>query len=63
MEIIKNVSADGLMDMKQTAAYLNIKKQTLYDMVMRRKIPVIKIGRLNRFRRLDLDIWIDKNAQ
>lgn len=54
---------NGLMDMKQAAAYLNIKVSTLYDMTMKRKIPYIKVGKLNRFRRLDLDIWIDKNAQ
>ncbi|WKZ17751.1 MAG: helix-turn-helix domain-containing protein [Candidatus Jettenia sp. CY-1] len=61
MEIVKN--DNGLMDMNQAAAYLNIKVSTLYGMTMKRKIPYIKVGKLNRFRRLDLDIWIDKNAQ
>lgn len=62
MEIVKSDNG-GLMDMNQVAAYLNIKKSTLYDMCMRKKIPFSKIGRQNRFRRLDLDIWIDRQAQ
>ncbi|UJS16907.1 MAG: helix-turn-helix domain-containing protein [Candidatus Jettenia sp.] len=63
MELKTIEITNGLMDMNQTAAYLNIKLATLYSMTMRKEIPVVKIGRLNRFRKLDLDIWIDKNMK
>lgn len=62
MEIVKNDNT-GLMNMNQTADYLGIKIATLYDMTMKRKIPFIKIGKLNRFRKADLDKWIGGHIQ
>ncbi len=61
MTELKTEIVSGLLDMKQAAAYLNIKTSTLYAMCMRKRIPVIKIGKLNRFRRCDLDNFISKN--
>lgn len=61
MEIVKNDS--NLMDMDAAAAYLNIQKSTLYGMCMRRQILFAKIGKLNRFRRSDLDKWIEARLQ
>ncbi|MFO0795414.1 MAG: helix-turn-helix domain-containing protein [Candidatus Brocadiaceae bacterium] len=53
----------GLLDMVQTCEYLNIKKDTLYQLCFKRRIPIVKIGRLNRFRKQDLDQWIESNMQ
>lgn len=50
---------DGLLDMKQAANFLNVKVSTLYGMTMRREIPVVKIGKLNRFRMQDLQAFIE----
>lgn len=61
MEIVKNNS--NLMNMNTAAAYLNIQKSTLYQFCMRRQIPCAKIGRLNRFRKQDLDQWIESKLQ
>ena len=61
MEIIKDDA--GLIDMDTTAKYLSIKKSTLYSMVMKRQIPVVKIGKLNRFRKSDLDDYINSNIK
>lgn len=58
MEIIKGGNG-GLMDVKGASEYLGIKTSTLYQLCMRRKIPVVKIGRLNRFRKTDLDAFIE----
>ncbi|GAB60902.1 MAG: helix-turn-helix domain-containing protein [Candidatus Jettenia sp.] len=63
MELKTIEITNGLMDMNQTAAYINIKLATLYAITMRKEIPFVKIGKLNRFRKQDLDVWIDKNAQ
>jgi len=52
-----------LLNMEQASSYLNIKRSTVYQMVMRRELPVVKIGRLNRFRRQDLDRFINGNLQ
>lgn len=52
---------NGLMDMQAAADYLGIKKSTLYDLTMRRQIPMIKLGRLNKFRLQDLDAFVSQN--
>lgn len=61
MENVKNDS--NLMDMDAAAAYLHIQKSTLYQFCMRRQIPCAKIGKLNRFRRSDLDAWVEARLQ
>ena len=53
---------EGLMDMDQAAEYLNIKKSSLYQRCMRKQITVVKIGRLNKFRKFDLDDFIEQNV-
>lgn len=63
MELIKTGSNGGLLDVSQACEYLNIKKSTLYQMSMRKTVPVVKVGRLVRFRRQDLDAFIERNLQ
>ena len=53
----------GLLDMDQASKYLNIRKSSLYSYCMRHEIPFVKIGKLNRFRRCDLDRWIADHMQ
>ena len=62
MEVIKNDNG-GLMDIKEASEYLKLKVSTLYQMSMRKAIPVVKVGRLVRFRRQDLDQFIERNLQ
>ncbi len=50
-----------LFDMDEASRLLGLKKSTLYQMVMRKQIPVCKIGRLNRFRMEDLQVFIKEN--
>lgn len=52
-----------LLGMDEASSLLGIKKSTLYDMVMRRVIPVVKIGKLNRFKLSDLEVFIDRSRQ
>lgn len=65
MSELKLVSDNSLklLGMDEAAALLGIKKSTLYDMVMRRVVPVIKIGKLNRFKLSDLEAFINQNRQ
>ena len=51
---------DELLDSKQAAAYLNCQPQTLmlWRCTGRYNLPFVKIGRLARYKRSDLDRFI-----
>lgn len=46
---------DGLMDVPQVAEYLRVSKTSAYKLIERQKIPAIRIGRLLRVRKGELD--------
>jgi excisionase family DNA binding protein len=46
----------------EAAQYLRIHPRTLTRMARRGEIPSIQIGRLWRFRRLDLDDWLTRKV-
>jgi len=48
-----------LLDINQAARQLGIAPKTLYKWVERGLVPVIKIGRMVRFREKDLEEWIE----
>lgn len=55
------MSEDTLMDIKQIAAYLQINEATAYSWAQKGQLPGIKIGRIWRFRREDIEAWLDQN--
>lgn len=63
MSELKVLENSNLLTPKQAADYLGIKLSTIYSMCMKRQIPFIKIGRLNRFRTQDLNKWIESHVQ
>lgn len=52
---------NGLMTPQQAADYLQVKLSTIYDWSFKKILPVCKLGRLNRYRKSDLDIFINNN--
>ena len=50
-----------LMDMHEAANKLGICYRTIQDMVYKRRIGFVKIGRIYKFRSEDLSDFIDKN--
>ena len=58
MQIVDN---NRLLNMDEASHLLGIKKSTLYDMVMRKRIGYVKIGRLNKFTLDDIQTYINKN--
>ena len=62
IEKLHKNSSEGLMDMELAAKYLSIKKSSLYQLCMRKQITIVKIGRLNKFRKSDLDDFINQNV-
>lgn len=54
---------ETLMDIKQVAAYLQITEATAYNWAQGGELPGIKIGRIWRFRREDIEAWLDENMR
>ena len=46
----------------EAARYLRIHPRTLTRMARRGEVPSIQIGRLWRFRRIDLDAWLNNKV-
>lgn len=54
---------EPLLTVKQVAEYLQLKESTIYSWAQDGRIPAIKIGRTWRFRRADLDAWLQQHLQ
>ena len=52
---------EGTWDNDQAAAYLGCTPDTLRVWVSKRRVPFVKVGRLTRFLRRDLDEWLEQN--
>ena len=57
------MSQETLLNVKQVAEYLQLKESTIYSWAQDAKIPAIKIGRTWRFRRTDLDAWLERHLK
>jgi excisionase family DNA binding protein len=50
--------ARRLLDIQEVATYTGLSVHTLYTMVSQRRIPFVKLGRLTKFDREEIDRWI-----
>lgn len=57
------MSEEVLLKVKQVAEYLQLKESTIYSWAQAGRIPAIKIGRNWRFRRADLDSWLEQHLK
>lgn len=48
-----------ILTIEQLSEYINIPKSCLYQKVMRRDIPFYRIGRLLRFKKSEIDEWLN----
>ena len=51
------------MDILKLSKYLGMKASTLYSLVEQKKIPHYKVGRLVRFKKSDIDLWMEENKK
>lgn len=60
-----NCGADQLLDEQAAATYLDLKPGTLsvWRSTGRYAIPFVKIGRNVRYRRADLDAWLEQRTR
>lgn len=61
----KPAAASDLMTRKQAAAYLGVAEQTLavWKTKHRYNLPVVKVGRLAKYRKSDLDDFIARRTE
>ncbi len=59
-----NAAASDLMTRQEAAEYLGIQPQTLsvWATSGRHKLPFVKVGRSVRYRRRDLDQWLESRT-
>ena len=53
----------ALWTTEEVAAYLQVSKGTVKQWVKFGRIPVTKVGSLNRFRRGDIDAWLKDSSR
>ena len=51
-----------LLTIKEAALYTGLSVHTLYTMVSQKRIPYVKVGRLVKFDREQLDKWIKQQT-
>lgn len=52
-------SDDHFMTLKEIAEYLHMKERTIYKWAQEGSIPASKLGSTWRFRRSEIDAWIE----
>lgn len=51
------------MTVREVATYLNVNEKTVYRLAQRRDLPGFKVAGAWRFRREDIDRWIEEQKQ
>lgn len=54
---------DPLLDRYEAAAYLGVSHHWIRQAVLDRRLDVVKVGGVNRFRRSTLDAFIEANTR
>lgn len=62
-QVVERIAPSGLMTTEQAAAYLALKPATLqvWRSTNRKKLTYVKVGGQVRYRRQDLDAFIEQN--
>lgn len=54
---------DENLTIQEIIIFLKIKEKTAYDLVAKGKLPSFKVGGSWRFRRSDIETWIDDKTR
>lgn len=55
---MNDMHADRWLSVEEAAAYLGVKKDTIYKWIERRRLPAHKVGSLWKFRKQEIDDWV-----
>jgi excisionase family DNA binding protein len=53
---------DEILTLKELASYLKVAERTLYRLAQEQKVPGFKVGGAWRFRRTDIEGWIQEQT-
>jgi len=53
------VDEESLFTVKSLAKYLEVSDQWIYERIQKAEIPVIKVGKFPRFKKSDIDDWLN----
>lgn len=56
----QNENIKNFLTINEASIYLNLKVSNLRSLVLKKQIPIIKIGRLIRFEKSQIDSWLRK---
>lgn len=54
---------ENILTLQDLSAYLKIAEKTLYGYAQKGTLPGIKIGSAWRFRKVDIDAWMEERRQ
>lgn len=55
--------AETAMTVRGVASYLNVNEKTVYRLAQKGDLPGFKVAGTWRFRREDIDLWIERQMQ
>ena len=55
--------SDEILTLPEVAQLLKVAEKTVYTMAQKGELPAFKVGGQWRFRRTDLDTWIDAKTR
>jgi excisionase family DNA binding protein len=55
--------SDEILTLPEVAQLLKVAEKTVYTMAQKGQLPAFKVGGQWRFRRADLDAWIDAKTR
>lgn len=55
---MNDVTSDRWLSVDEIAAYLGVKRHTIYKWIERKNMPAHKVGSLWKFRREEVDDWV-----
>jgi excisionase family DNA binding protein len=58
-----HVEASAAVTVRDVAAYLNVDAKTVYRLASRGELPGFKVAGTWRFKRADIDVWIDEQKK
>ena len=58
----QNASSESVLTLAEVAAYLKVTERTIYRLAGAKKIPAFKVGGGWRFRKTDIDDWINSQS-